>query len=64
MSDSDTLLSIVPLIVLLLVMLPVAKMILQRTGHSRWWVLLALVPIANLGGLWGLAVKPWPKVEQ
>lgn len=63
MNGSDTILSLVPLIVLLLVMFPVAK-ILQRTGHSRWWVLLALVPIANLVGLWVLAVKPWPKVEQ
>jgi len=31
--------------------IPVAR-ILHRTGKSRWWSLLILVPIVNLIGFW------------
>jgi hypothetical protein len=36
--------------------------ILQRTGHSGWWVLLVFVPGGNLG-LQILAYGRWPAFE-
>jgi hypothetical protein len=29
-------------------------------GFNGWWVLLALVPIANVIGLWMLSQAEWP----
>jgi hypothetical protein len=37
--------------------------IIGKAGYSRWWVLLGLVPIANLVGFVMFAVKEWP-IEQ
>lgn len=37
--------------------------ILRRTGHSGWWSLLALVPFANLVGLWVFAYARWPALD-
>jgi uncharacterized membrane protein YhaH (DUF805 family) len=34
-----------------------------RTGHSGWWALLMLVPLANLVSLWVLAFKDWPALR-
>lgn len=47
------------LFVAVLVVVPVGR-ILGRLGISPFWALLALVPIANLVGLWALAFTPWP----
>lgn len=38
--------------------IPVAK-ILQRAGFSRWWTILAFIPLVNLTGLWIFAFSPW-----
>ncbi|KAB2762929.1 hypothetical protein F9K98_10680 [Brucella anthropi] len=35
--------------------------ILQRVGYSRWWILLSVIPIANIVGIWLLASNHWPK---
>ncbi|MEM8569413.1 MAG: hypothetical protein AAGG56_00770 [Pseudomonadota bacterium] len=32
----------------------------SRTGHSGFWGLLAVIPLANLIALWVLAFKKWP----
>ncbi|MNE03566.1 hypothetical protein [uncultured Brevundimonas sp.] len=37
-----------------------AARILRRLGFSRWWVILAFIPYANLLGLWILAFIRWP----
>jgi predicted PurR-regulated permease PerM len=39
------------------------QQILHRTGHSRWWCLLAFVPLVNWIGLWVLAYGRWPTVQ-
>ncbi|HRF10455.1 MAG TPA: hypothetical protein PL193_17695 [Xanthobacteraceae bacterium] len=34
--------------------------LLARTGHSRFWILIALVPLVNIIFLWVWAFKRWP----
>ena len=34
--------------------------ILNRLGYSGWWVLLSIVPTANVFGLWKLSKARWP----
>ena len=41
-------------VALLVLGYPIAR-ILQRLGFSRWWTLVALIPYANVVGLWALA---------
>jgi hypothetical protein len=48
---------------LLLFAIP-AGIISRRTGHSPWWGLLCLIPVAGLVGLWVLAFVRWPKLPQ
>ncbi len=43
---------------ILVIGIPIVK-ILRRTGHSRWWVILYFVPIANLVALWVFANAKW-----
>jgi uncharacterized membrane protein YhaH (DUF805 family) len=38
---------------------PIVK-ILQRTGHSGWWCILAFIPLLNLLALWLFAYARWP----
>jgi hypothetical protein len=47
---------------LALIGFPVAK-ILRRLGLSRWWTILAFVPLLNLFGLWALSAVRWPRVD-
>jgi hypothetical protein len=35
-------------------------MIIRKAGFSGWWVLLTLVPLANLILLWVFAFVRWP----
>jgi hypothetical protein len=48
-----------PLLLLIIVAVPVAN-ILHRAGRSRWWTILAFVPLVNLIGLWVFAFTRWP----
>jgi hypothetical protein len=48
-----------PLLLIIIVAVPVAN-ILHRAGRSRWWTILAFVPLANLIGLWVFAFTRWP----
>ncbi|HEY4031269.1 MAG TPA: hypothetical protein VGM25_13045 [Caulobacteraceae bacterium] len=41
---------------------PLAK-ILQRLGISRWWTIVAFIPLLNLIGLWALSAVRWPGVD-
>jgi hypothetical protein len=41
------------------VAVPVVK-ILQRTGHSGWWCIMAFIPLLNLLALWLFAYARWP----
>ena len=49
-------------LVIFIVGLVAGGRILRRLGYSPWWVLLALVPIANVVGLWMLSSAVWPNV--
>ena len=35
--------------------------VLQRLGFSPFWSVVALIPLANLVGLWVVAMAPWPR---
>ena len=50
---------VVVAVILVVLGYPVAR-ILGRLGFSRWWVLLALLPYANVVGLWVVAFVKWP----
>jgi hypothetical protein len=41
--------------------IPILK-IAERTGLSKWWVVLCCSPAFNVG-LWVLAYRPWPAVD-
>jgi hypothetical protein len=51
---------VMPLLMIILVGVPVAN-ILHRAGRSRWWTILAFIPLLNLIGLWVFAFTRWPK---
>ena len=55
--------SLILLAVALLFGWPISK-ILQRTGVSRWWTILAFFSLLNIIGLWALSAVQWPKVDQ
>jgi hypothetical protein len=42
-----------------IVLYPVGR-ILGRIGFSPFWSIVALIPLANLAGLWIVALSPWP----
>ena len=42
---------------------PCAK-ILARTGRSRWWAILALIPWVNIAALWVFAFTRWPALDE
>jgi hypothetical protein len=42
---------------------PIAR-ILRRSGRSRWWTIIAFVPLLNLIGLWVFAFARWPKLDR
>jgi uncharacterized membrane protein YhaH (DUF805 family) len=46
-----------PPLLIIIVAVPVAN-ILHRAGRSRWWTILAFVPLVNLIGLWGARHLP------
>src|ERR1700746_2270287 len=50
---------IMPLLFIIIVGVPISN-ILHRAGRSRWWTILAFVPLLNLIGLWVFAFTRWP----
>ena len=55
--------AVIVLVALLVYFIPIVR-IVQRTGHSGWWVLLALIPFGNIIGLWLLGFGRWPALEK
>ena len=47
------------LLYIVLIALPVA-LIIGKAGYSRWWTILALIPMVNLIALWVFALANWP----
>ena len=43
-----------------LVLYPIGR-ILARIGFSPFWSVIVLIPLANLVGLWIIALSDWPK---
>ena len=43
-----------------LVVYPIGR-ILSRIGFSPFWSVIALIPLANLVGLWIIALAVWPQ---
>jgi hypothetical protein len=54
---------VMPLLFIVLVGVPVAR-ILRRSGRSRWWTIIAFVPLLNLIGLWVFAFARWPNLDK
>ena len=54
---------VMPLLFALLVGIPISH-ILHRAGRTRWWTLIAFIPIINLIGLWVFAFSRWPRFEK
>jgi hypothetical protein len=48
---------------ILIMALPIAR-ILHRTERSRWWTIIAFVPLLNLVALWAFAFSRWPKLDR
>jgi uncharacterized membrane protein YhaH (DUF805 family) len=38
--------------------------IVQRAGYAGWWILIVLVPGANLLALWYFGFGPWPALPK
>jgi hypothetical protein len=45
------------------VVLPMMN-VLRRIGYSRWWGLIALVPLVNVVMMWVLVSAQWPIEER
>ena len=50
---------IVLLVYSLAIVIPFGQL-LRRSGLSRWWLLLAFVPVINVVALWVFAYVRWP----
>ena len=55
--------AVLVVIFLVIYFVPIVR-IVQRTGHSGWWVLLALIPFGNIIGLWLLGFGRWPALDK
>ena len=60
MSDFEPVRLIPYALIILLTAIP-AWFLLRRTGKSRAWVLLAVVPLGTFVILWILAFSMWPR---
>jgi uncharacterized membrane protein YoaK (UPF0700 family) len=54
---------VMPLLFIVIVGVPVAN-VLHRAGRSRWWTIVAFIPLLNLIGLWVFAFTRWPQVDR
>jgi hypothetical protein len=58
-----TMMPIMGVLLIVLVGVPIARVI-HRSGHSRWWAIIAFLPLLNLIGLWVFAFVRWPSTER
>lgn len=49
-------------IVAALILYPTGR-ILSRIGFSPFWAVVAFIPLANLIGLWAVALSTWPRCK-
>ena len=54
---------VMPLLFIIIVGVPVAN-ILHRAGRSRWWTIIAFVPLLNLIGLWVFGFTRSPRLDK
>jgi len=54
---------VMPLLAIILVGVPVASFF-HHAGRSRWWTVIAFIPLLNLIGLWVFAFSRWPVVDR
>jgi hypothetical protein len=54
---------VMPLLFIIIIGVPIAR-ILRRSGHSRWWTIVAFVPLLNFIGLWVFAFTRWPSLDK
>ena len=52
------------LVIIVSILLWFAARIVHKAGFSRWWCVVALVPIANIVMLWIFAVSDWPSLRK
>lgn len=44
-------------------LVPIAN-IVHRAGLSRWWCILAIIPLINVIALWIFAFARWPAIDE
>lgn len=49
----------IPIILIFVITVIPAWVVLGRTGKSRWWVILSVLPIGSIVLLWILAFSAW-----
>jgi hypothetical protein len=55
-----------PVMLLFLIVIfgvPIAQ-IVHRSGRSRWWTVIAFVPLLNVIALWVFAFSRWPQLDR
>lgn len=38
--------------------------ILKKMGYGGWWTIVSLIPVANVVGIWVLAIIDWPSKQK
>jgi hypothetical protein len=49
--------------VVFLSVFPAAR-ICRKAGYSAWWGLVFMLPLANIIGMWRLAMADWPTLRR
>lgn len=50
--------------VLVLVGLWITGRIVNKAGLNRWWSVLIIIPVINLGAIWWFAFARWPSLDE
>ncbi len=59
-SDIFPIIAAVALVAVIVIYFVPITQIIHKAGYSRWWILIWLVPIANIVFLWIFAFSRWP----
>ena len=61
---SDVLLQLVPALIWTVVLVVPLYVVIQRSGMSRWWLAVAIVPMVGaVVVLWLIAFSRWPAMQ-
>jgi hypothetical protein len=64
MDDSNVAGALIGIVIVLVVFVfPLVK-IIRKAGYSGWWILIWLVPLANIVMLWVFAFADWPNLAK